>query len=513
MAMCTSGDASGSQSLPPVPYTGQVSGKVMSSAGYFQESTYSNPIPWCGRFDVCLINLNWEQSDSGGTHDRGLLVDAIQQIMHVGTNNPTEVWQYHIYEYVAKANGAPYNSYYPTVQSEKWMLYGASNQSGTPVTDSYSSSQYSANWAVAYPGTVNGVAADQLISPGRTVAQYDGQPEDLLQYAAAYFIEETVARHTPFTGVVCGTIPASAYSDSRWYPTLTTGANHDAMKAPNIGAICTDNLFCIPQTAGYYDLANSYAADDYGSAVTPWFARGAQHFKERSQQILAACYPGRTYHNVGNIGQFLKTYLNNPSQFSTRMAGLAGYLDGGLLEGTVGASWSCETEYGTALTIEAVQAVMDFCIGPKLVAVHGYPSSSTDYQTGRYTLGIALMARALCCLSVVNSYKISDQMYLDEFGGNPGTNVRKGWLGAALGSRPTAAAVNGVWIARYANGVVLLNPRGNNSQTVTLSQINAYLGASLSLHFIQGVQDTSVNPGGTFSSAVIADHDALLLMA
>lgn len=509
-ALANGGDASGQQWLPPVPYSGQVSGKIISSGGYFQESTYSTSLAWAGRFDIFLLGDGWEGADSGGTYDRGMMVDAIQQMMNVTGYTPCRVWQYNIYENALLTASAPYNSYYPTVASKKWLLYAAANQTGSPVSTGIGS-YYSTNWSVAYPGTVNGVTADQQISPGRTTAAYDGNPEDLMQYAAAYFIELTVARHSSFTGVVCGTIPASGYTDPRWYPTLSTGNNDDANKAPNLDAIFLDNLFLVPQHAGYYDLANNYGTYNFTSPVIPWFARGAQHFMNRYQQILAACYPARRYHRIGNIAHFPYVYQANPSTFAALIAGLSGYLDGGLIEGLIVNGSGFDNGYGTAATIAAVQAIVDFCSGPKLPVVHASPTNLTDYQTARYALGVAHMARAPCCLTAAGSYQVENAMYPDEYGGNPGTDVPKGWLGAPVGTRPTAPAVNGMWVAEYAHGVVILNPTGNNAQTVTLSQINAYLGETLSLAFILGVQVPSINTGASFSSATISARDALFL--
>ena len=511
-AIANGGNSSGQQWLPPTPYSSQVTGKIMSSGGYFQESTFSTCLAWAGRFDYWILGDNWEQADSGSTYDRGLMVDAAQQVMNVAGFTPCHVWQYDIYEGVFLTAVQPYNSFFPTVDSKKWLLYAAANQSGSPVPDQYGGGEYSTNWAVAYPGTVNGVAADQQISPGRTTATYDGNPEDLMQYSAAYFIELHIARHTAFTGSVCGTIAASGYTDSRWYPTLSSGSNNDANKAPNLAGFFEDNLYLYPQTSGFYDLANNYPQYVTNSPVIPWFARGAQHFHNRTQLILAECYPSRTYQRAGNIAHFPYVYLANTSTFTTLLAGLYGYLDGGLIEEMIVSGSGFDNGYGTAASIAAVQAIVNFASGPKAIIVHGVPTSSTDYATGRYTLGVALMARALTCLSIAGNYQIQAAMYLDEFGGNPGTNVPKNWLGAPVGSPPTAAAVSGVWITEYANGVALLNPTGNGSKTITLAQINSYLGRTGTLSYIQGVQAPTINPGGTFSSATIAARDGLLLL-
>lgn len=514
-AITISGDANGNQHYLPSPYSSQVSGKVISSTGFFQESSYGNPIPWMGRYDICIIGGQWEGWDDANAYDRGVLTDCVRQITNVSGFNPTKVWQYHIFEERETNNGnAPYNSMYPTVDSQKWLLYGAANQSGSPVNDSFGGG-YSTNWAVAWPGNVNGVSADNMISPGRTIATYNGSAEDLTQYAAAYFIELTLARHSNFSTIVDGTISASSYTDSRWYPTLVLGNNNDSMKAPNVDAIFLDNLFCVPQTGGYYDLANNYAAYDYTSATMPWLIRGAQHFQARVQEILAKCYPSRSYHRVGNIAQFPWAYQANPSQFSTRAGGLSGYLDGGVLESVVGPGSSFDRTYGTAATIQSYQTTMDFCSTDKLVVVHGEISSMTDYQTARYALAISLMDAGFCC-TCISGYKANGQLWLDEFGGNPGTNIGKGWLNQPTGARPTSSAISGCWVRDFNHGTVILNPMGNGSKTITASQLNSYLGTNYSFKFFHGVQNPSLNSGASMSSVTLnatsTVGDAVLLM-
>lgn len=512
-AVAIDGDASNNQTYPPTPYSNQITGKVISVSGFFAESSYSTILAWLGRFDIVLIGADYEGWDQNSTYDRGLLVDAIRQVTHVTGFNPTEVWQYGMYEERFTNNGnQPYNTLFLTIDAQKWGLYGQPNQGGSPVSDQFGGG-YSTNWAVAWPGTVNGVAADQQISPGRTTAHLDGSAEDLTQYAAAYFVEVLIARHSSLTTVVDGTIAASAYTDPRFYPNLSSGALHDAMKAPNLGAIFSDNLYTYPQTTGYYDLANSYGAYVTNSPTTPWLVRGAQHFKSRTQQLFAQCYPSRTYINVGNIGQWLSEYWNNQSTFTTqsKCGGISGYLHGGLFEATIGPTWSFEHTYGTVPTILSYQAVIDFCSAPKKCIIHSYPTNSTDYQTARYGLGICLMADGYYAASIAGNYNGANAMWMDEFGGNPGTNVGKGWLGQRVGSRPSAAGINGCWIADFQHGTCVLNPKGNGIQTITNTQINNFLGTSYTFSFIEGIQVPSINTGATMASVTLQAGDAIIL--
>jgi len=169
-------------------------------------------------------------------------------------------------------------------------------------------------------------------------------------------------------------------------------------------------------------------------------------------------------------------------------------------------------QFGATATLGSYQAIMDFCAAPKQVVFNGESASATDFQSARYILAAALMDDGYCFVSNDNSYRVDDSIWYDEYGGNPNTGIPKGWLGFRVGSPPTAAAVNGLWIAQFDNGVAVCNPMGNGSQTITASQINTYLGGSYSFSYISGVQDTTTNPGGPFSQATLADSDGLLLL-
>ena len=502
------------QTYSPVPYSSQVT--PIGSNGYFSTGgTYpgSHPISWMGRFDICLIGGNWEQWDSNSNYDRGLLVDSIKRVLNVSGFSPTVVWQYHIFEVTQDAsNSNPYNTLYPTIQNELWSLWSSANESGSQI--SVSSGKYETNWAVAWPNAVGSVPADQAFSTRRTTAHYDGNAEDLPQYAAAYFIEMTMTRHSQLSTYASGTIPASAYTDPRFYPNLTSGANHDAMKAPNLDAIFTDNCYAYPRYTGYYDLKNSYSANVYNSAAGPWMVRGVQHFHARLEEILALAYPSRQFYKTCNFGDWTDVYAQSPSVFSSMSNGLANTMHGGVLENDIGASYGVESKWDWPTLYNAIIAVKGTCLDPKMVLLSIQCSSSTDYVTARYGMGTTCIAAIYGSPNVNGSYRVDDYFYLDECGGNPGTNVAKGWLGMPVGPDPTGSAVNGLWIRDFTNGVVVLNPKvsGQGTATVTLAQINSYLGASYSLSYIKGVQDSSWNPGGKFSQATLPNRTALFLV-
>lgn len=503
----------GDQSYAPTPYSSQASGQAISASGFFKNaSPGSNPVPWMGRFDVALIGGNYEGWSSGSTYDRGLLVDAMQEICNVSGFTPVSVWQYVDYDDritsgVSRTN-APEESFYPTIDSKKWLLYNSPNQGGSPVPNFFGNGN-TTNWSVAWPGTVNGVAADEGISPGRTTSPYDSLSEDFMQSAAAYFTELYICRHSTFNGTVSGSIAASKISDSRYYPNLVIGPNYDANKAPNLAGIFVDNQFIYPRDSGYYNLASSYGNSATSPSI-PWLSRGHQHFKKRMKDLVGAAYPGRPFSGVGNIGTLFFAWQSAGKSFAPLSGALDGYQDGGLWEAPSSALFN--TDYGTAETILAAQAVVNFMSGKQQLVISMTMASATDYQTARFWIGISLMAGCYVNCQYGGNYNFASNVWLDEFGGNPGTNIGKGWLGQPKAAAPTSAAINGVWIRDFDNGVVLCNPTGNGSQTITLAQINSYLGSSYSLKFFQGVQDTSLNSGAAFSSHTLAAADSVLLL-
>lgn len=438
--IATAGSGTGNnQDYPPTPFSGQVT--PIGSNGIFSSGTYGgDPVAWMGRFDLVLIGGDWEQWDQSGNFDRGLLVDAIKQVTNVSGYSPSYVFQYVIEEvFLTASDSNPFNSWYPTVVSEKWALFASAGQSGSYVSTGQTINGYTAyetNWATAWPNAVGSTARDQCFSTGRTTAAYDGSPEDMPQYSAAYFIESYITRHSSFSGAVSGTIPASAYTDPRFYPTLVSGANHDQMRAPNVDGFQLDNVFAYPRYGGYYDLVNNYAGSsndtEWNSPVGPWIVRGAQHFFARCQQILAEAYPSRTYYNFCNFAAWDNVHaLDTGGVFSAMSNGLSATMHGGVLEGEIGTVYGIEANFGWPALLSFYNAMMDFCLNPKLILLGTSMNSSTDYQHARYNLCSSLMDDGFCQITTNESYVVDDYVWLDEFGGNPNTDIKK--AGSAKG--------------------------------------------------------------------------------
>jgi hypothetical protein len=76
-------------------------------------------------------------------------------------------------------------------------------------------------------------------------------------------------------------------------------------------------------------------------------------------------------------------------------------------------------------------------------------------------------------------------------------------LGAATSAPPTAAWSNGVYRRDFANGIALVNPKGNGVRTVTLET---------DFKRIQGTQVPGVNSGQTVRTLTLNDRDGIILL-
>jgi hypothetical protein len=130
-------------------------------------------------------------------------------------------------------------------------------------------------------------------------------------------------------------------------------------------------------------------------------------------------------------------------------------------------------------------------LAPPQVAVFSACGGATDYAMFRYSLASALMGDGYFAYAANGSY--SSASWYDEFNVN---------LGAALQPAVTAAYQNGVYRRDFQNGIVLVNPRGNGTQTVTLGG---------TFHKIVGTQDPATNNGQAVTSVSLNAADGLVL--
>ena len=166
--------------------------------------------------------------------------------------------------------------------------------------------------------------------------------------------------------------------------------------------------------------------------------------------------------------------------------------DGGVLETMLGQSWAIESWGGWQAMMAQYTRAMSALKSPKL-AIFNQWGSPTDYQSFRYGLASCLMNDGYYSFTD-ESTAYTGVVWFDEYNAN---------LGQATSVPPTAAWQNGVWRRDFANGIALVNPKGNGQKTVQLG------GTFVK---IKGGQDPSVNSGQTVTSVTLNDRDGVILL-
>jgi hypothetical protein len=246
--------------------------------------------------------------------------------------------------------------------------------------------------------------------------------------------------------------------------------------APAIDGFFMDNVFWRPYIDGDWNR-DGVVDSQTNPTVQSWLRQGyARYFS-----LVKTLMPGK--YQLGNIGDW-----GNPSSTLTEYQGM---VNGGVLEAFIGKSWSVETWAGWANMLAQYRKVMSASAAPKLVIFNQW-GSSTDYQGMRYGLGTCLLDDGYYSFTDTSAgyYGV---VWFDELDQS---------LGAAQAA-PTAAWQKGVWRRDFDNGIVLVNPKGNGPQTVTLE--TSYLK-------IKGTQDPATNSGQTVTTVTLKDRDGIMLL-
>jgi len=173
---------------------------------------------------------------------------------------------------------------------------------------------------------------------------------------------------------------------------------------------------------------------------------------------------------------------------------LDGQLDGGVMEGLLGETWSVETWGSFNQMMQSYRRQIDAMHAPKL-GIFGHNNlGDTDYKTMRYGLCACLMDDGYYYASGTSGYDAGHMLWFDEYDAR---------LGQALEPRRESAWSMGVWKREFEHGIVLVNPRGNGARTVDLGG---------TFHKLTGTQDAATNDGSTVTSVHLADRDGIILL-
>jgi hypothetical protein len=240
-----------------------------------------------------------------------------------------------------------------------------------------------------------------------------------------------------------------------------------------------DNVFLKPRVNGDWNR-DGVTDSDNSSQAAQWQQQGYVSFFSKLHSLM----PGKF--QIGNISDWVQ-----PGAVLTQYQGM---VDGGVMEGMIGWSWSIETWGGWDAMMKGYRQAMAALGGPQ-IGIFAQVGSPTDYQSFRYGFASALMGDAFYTFNTTTGGN-GDWPWFDEY-----SYQHK--FGAAVSSPPTTAWQNGVYRRDYENGIALVNPKGNGTQTVTLET---------NYTRITGTQAPSINNGQTVRTLTLSDRDGIILL-
>jgi hypothetical protein len=244
---------------------------------------------------------------------------------------------------------------------------------------------------------------------------------------------------------------------------------------PQIDGFFEDNVFYQPRIAGDWNLDG---IEDTPASAGKWLREG---YRARFE-LLHKLMPGK--HIIGNLADW--------GNKSADLTELAGTLDGGVIEGILGARYSPETWGSWAEMMRWYRKTMEAVAEPKLVVFHmqGEPS---DYQALRYGLASCLLDDGYFAFTD-KSQGYRGAVWFDEFDAKLGKPTR----GPA-----TAPWQKGVYRRDFENGIALVNPKGNGAQEVKLEEGFMHLA---------GKQAPQINDGKPVKTIRLQDRDGIILL-
>lgn len=289
-----------------------------------------------------------------------------------------------------------------------------------------------------------------------------------------------------------------------WLYTNETHSSTSGTFTPNLDGMYMDNFFAQAHASGDWDRNGD--TDAAGGTTASSALRGGY---TEYVGVVRSLMPGK--YQIGNIGDWSWIYNPTTKGYSTGSTVPPEYknlLNGGVMEAYIGSgiSWAIENQQsGWAGMIDSYHKTMDALLEPKLGILNewGVNSASTsiteaDYQQMRYGLASTLMDDGYFAYTDLANPYGGIPSWFDEFSVD---------LGAAI-TPPQSAAYysNGVYRRDFENGIALVAPKGNNSNSpVTVSLETSYIK-------VKGAQDPAINDGLTVTSVTLQPRDGIILL-
>jgi hypothetical protein len=273
------------------------------------------------------------------------------------------------------------------------------------------------------------------------------------------------------------------------YPQWRAGQDHSSFLEPNpaVNGLYIDNFNYEPPVTA--DYAQSGSSQSPSTAGPMWRAGYVTYVK-----ALRASSPASQQLVLGNLATWLPPSVTK-GRTITEFVSPTPLLNGGEMEHTIGQSFSVETFSGWKGMMAYYSYIMASVAAPKLVIFSQDAISKTDYQGFRYGFASCLLGDAYYYNNDAQNY--NNFLTYDEYNFKLGTATT-----AALVFPGAAAYQHGVYRRDFANGIVLVNPKGNGVQTVTLET---------SYKHLSGTQDRTLNNGETVTSVTLQDRDGVIL--
>ena len=449
----------------------------------------SNFQTYAAKFHMVVIGGNWEGWEKGRGYTKETVISSVKSQSEVNTR----VFQYvdlnELYNSaLASENGL--GSWYTQVAARNWWLHPTTTV-GTPVVDPQSSQKWLVNMGPNVP-----VDPTTALGPYAWGAKY---VDDLFRL-----------------GLHSGTSAA---------PLLDGFYLDNVLIDPSNGAGNVGNGDWLRNgTTQAHNAATTYAA----------VMTGEKSFFS----YLESVWPNSV--QLGNSGGAFAAAVDDGygatdatlnNQVLAGTSTLSGVMQGGDFEHAIGKSYSVEywggalkmqqyyrtamLNYGGAKMMLFSQGTVQANGSDPVTFVAGIPATySPAWQGARYGITAALMNNGyyFADSGVYDAETVGNRRWFDEYD-NAGAGA--GYLGqpvsGAAGAPQTAAWNNGVWMREFKNGVVLWNPKGNGTKTVSVSGLLSTSGHA-GLKHIAGTQDPAVNNGRAATSVTLNDRDGVILL-
>jgi len=270
---------------------------------------------------------------------------------------------------------------------------------------------------------------------------------------------------------------------SSWATRDSSGRTWQQYKA----AFDYSNLFKIAPYVSYAFSDNTFRAPRVDA---DWKRIGTNQLRTDSTIITAQRAGQAAYWSaLRGLAPNLKIVGNADSDLSAPE--YVGKLNGAFYEGAMGRSYSLETWSTWSAMMGRYRALLRNTASPKAAFLQVY-GGATDFRQMRYGLASALLEDGYYVY--LPSSGTLKSVWYDEY---------EAPLGDPSEAPPTAPKQNGIWMRRYGNGLVLVNPSKTSSATIDVGT---------GYKRLTGTQDPGVNSGAAQSTITLAPRSGLIML-